>query len=329
MGTLSHNTQTTRTQVIDQLNGIFADAKHRLQNSFTATLTPPADNLAAYYEYLRNAQGKMLRSMALFASADATGGITDRHITAACGLELLHFASLIHDDIIDGASSRRGVPAVHIQYDTRTAVILGDLLIARGLHLFSQVDEPSLFGLITDAMDNIVNGELMQCAQSPVEPSAYFEIIERKTAILFGIAMYLGALLNNSPDADAWRCIGHHLGMAFQIMDDVADLRTVLAKPTISRADKRELFTLPVIVCLQSMSTSEKDFFLAQLHEPTEPVRKALYERLIKDQCMQAVNDYAQHYLTSAHDTMPIGSSDSAKHFIDRFCQMVISELYI
>ncbi len=286
------------------------------------------ESLTPYYEYLRQTKGKMIRSIALFESARATGGISDRHITAACALELMHYASLVHDDIIDDAPTRRGNPATHIHFDTHTAVILGDLLLSKGLYLFASLGDADICALVAETMNKIVEGELYQCSRVPVDSGSYLSIIESKTASLFGTAMYLGAYLNASESAISWKTAGTALGMAFQIMDDIADSRKILKKENISSTEQRELFTLPIILYLESLTEDDKKLLLDQLDNPTKQTREMLHINLQKSKCMDQVVSYAKTYL----DTASQATHDFAgcsENFFTFFSLLIDSELHL
>ena len=170
-------------------------------------------------DHITARNGKMLRPRLLLQAAETLGDEavhSRRTLLLAVCVEMLHNASLLHDDIIDRADTRRGQPSVNARWGNATAVLVGDWLLAQIMRLLDEVDDRSATRLVNDTVINMVQAELIQLERSEVkEPSTYIKIIDGKTARLFATACALG-----NPDYEDF---GLHYGRLFQMRDDIAD----------------------------------------------------------------------------------------------------------
>jgi geranylgeranyl pyrophosphate synthase len=174
--------------------------------------------------------GKRLRPAMLLLSAKPFDYQIDRLVSAAAGIELLHTASLVHDDTIDGAQLRRGKPTLNSMFDTGTVIMLGDYLFARSAMLAADTMNPRVVAVFASTLGHICDGQLHEILTAhSVEQSNedYERRIFGKTASLFAGAAEMGAILGGAsdPEIEAMRQFGSDVGMAFQIVDDVLDLR--------------------------------------------------------------------------------------------------------
>jgi len=179
-------------------------------------------------DYIIGGGGKRLRPALLLLTAGATGYAGREHYLLAAVLEMIHTATLLHDDVVDESSLRRGRATANATFGNAPSVLVGDFLHSRAFQLLVGVGRPSVLRIVSDATNVIAEGEvlqLMHSGRSNVDEAAYLEVIQRKTAKLFEAAARLGAVLGGaSPEReDAFARYGMHLGTAFQIMDDVLD----------------------------------------------------------------------------------------------------------
>lgn len=179
---------------------------------------------------LIGAGGKRLRPAMLLLSAKPFDYQIDKLLSAAAGIELLHTASLVHDDTIDGAQLRRGKPTLNSMFDTGTVIMLGDYLFARSAMLAAETMNPRVVAVFASTLGHICDGQLHEILTAhSVEQTRedYERRIFGKTASLFAGAAEMGAILGGAsdPEIDAIRGFGADVGMAFQIVDDVLDLR--------------------------------------------------------------------------------------------------------
>lgn len=178
--------------------------------------------------YLIAAGGKRLRPIVALLSARACGYQADRHVLLATVIELIHTATLLHDDVVDTSELRRGRYTANNQYGNAAPVLVGDFLYSRAFQLMVRIGDLDVMRVLADTTNTISEGEVQQLlnAGNPgLDESAYIEVIRKKTAELFQAATQTGALLAGADAAIvmALRDYGHHLGMAFQLVDDALD----------------------------------------------------------------------------------------------------------
>lgn len=204
--------------------------------------------------YLTRHKGKQIRPLLVLLSAEVSGGIADKTYRAASLVELLHTASLVHDDVVDDALERRGFFSVFALWKKKAAVLIGDYLLAQGLLLAVQHKDYDILETVSDAVRQMSEGELLQIEKSRqlnITEEEYFEIIERKTASLLAAACKAGAISavtdpENAAVKDMWQ-FGHHIGVAFQMKDDLFDYgNNKTGKPTGNDIREKKI-TLPLI----------------------------------------------------------------------------------
>jgi octaprenyl-diphosphate synthase len=179
-------------------------------------------------EYIIGSGGKRLRPSLLLLAAGACGYQGRDHYTLAAVIEMIHTATLLHDDVVDESKLRRGHATANAAFGNAASVLVGDFLYSRAFQLMVSVDRMRVLAILADTTNVIAEGEVLQlinAGNTALDERAYFDVIERKTAKLFEAAARLGAVLGNADPAreDAFRRYGMHLGTAFQIMDDVLD----------------------------------------------------------------------------------------------------------
>lgn len=200
----------------------------RFEDALTRSFSIDSVTLGAVMDYLLTAKGKRLRPTLVFLSARLFGAPLDTTMRTALFVELLHTATLIHDDVVDGSDERRGRPAVHVRWDTPTAVLAGDFLLARAMELLANSDNLPILREMLDTARSMSEGELMQReegSRQKTEDSRYLEVIKRKTAMLFKACCVGGALSVGASERQAMLIgtFGLNLGMTFQMRDDLLD----------------------------------------------------------------------------------------------------------
>ncbi len=224
-------------------------------------------------EYLRGGGGKRIRPALVLLGARMLGyrGAPAIHLGAV--VEIIHTATLVHDDIIDEASTRRGRPSANTRWNNSECVLAGDWLYMQGFKIAVQERNFHILDLLIDLTQQMVEGELLQdeTLGRLISEQEYFDLIDRKTACLFSVCMRLGAILGQaSPQQEQnLGAYGRNLGLAFQIVDDVLDLTAseeVLGKPAAS--DLREgKVTMAVVHALQRCTAQEKQLIETVLRE--------------------------------------------------------------
>lgn len=238
--------------------------------------------VATLCKHVERFRGKMLRPTLVLLAGSACGAnaeepASDDLVTVAAVVELVHMATLVHDDVLDEAESRRGGATINAQRGNETAVILGDYLIAAAFHLCSTLPQQEPARIIGRVAMELCAGELMQLENRDnlsLDEATYFEILEGKTASLVGACCRLGALaVGASPEKVAGLDrFGRRVGSAFQVQDDVLDLtgeEAVVGK-TLGRDLKKGKLTLPIIHHLGALDAERRGESLRQLEAVSE-----------------------------------------------------------
>jgi octaprenyl-diphosphate synthase len=253
-----------------------------VERIFTQTIDSPRRFVGQLVSHLRNYGGKRLRPALLLLVARACGSITPAHHTLAAVVEMIHTATLVHDDVLDNASLRRHVDTVNAGWGNQTSILLGDYLFTHAFHLASSVDAEAC-RIIGDATNQVCEGELRQCSERgnlALSEADYLDIVSGKTAELTACCCRLGALYSGvaSTIVESLARYGRWLGIAFQIADDLLDLigeERTTGKSLGSDAEQQKL-TLPLIHLLQSASGEIRSRLGQILSSPGNHKREAL-----------------------------------------------------
>jgi octaprenyl-diphosphate synthase len=215
-------------------------------------------DLACYAEYALTGQGKQLRPALVGLSAGATGGVNDAHITVAAIIEMVHLATLVHDDVMDEATLRRGRPTLAANWGNELSVLLGDCLFAHSLELAASFPTPDICRAVASATNTVCAGEILQTQQRcnfDVTRQDYYKVLAMKTGELFALSCELGAYLNHAPEArrKALRDYGLALGTAYQIYDDCLDIfgTEETAGKSLGTDLAQGKLTLPLLIALE------------------------------------------------------------------------------
>ncbi len=214
--------------------------------------------------YIVRRKGKQIRPLFVFFSAGIFGDISERTYRAATLIELLHTATLIHDDVVDDSNERRGFFSLNALWKNKISVLVGDYLLSRGLLLSLDNNDFDLLKIVTRSVKEMSEGELMQIEKArslDVDEEVYFEIIRKKTASLIASCLACGAAsMHASEDAiNLMHDIGEKAGIAFQIKDDILDYESDRAKGKPSGSDiKEQKLTLPLIYLINKVSYKER-----------------------------------------------------------------------
>ncbi len=219
--------------------------------------------------YIVNRKGKQMRPMFVFLTAKLinNGEVNDRTYRGASVIELIHTASLVHDDVVDDSNKRRGFFSINALWKNKIAVLVGDFLLARGMLLSVDNDDFDLLKIISVAMREISEGELLQLEKArrlDITEGVYYDIIRQKTATLIAACCALGAcsVKPDSPEVETFRKFGELCGMAFQIKDDLFDYGEAKIGKPIGIDIKEQKMTLPLIYVLNNCSKKEKSWLI-------------------------------------------------------------------
>lgn len=236
-----------------------------------------------YMESICQGRGKMIRPGLALLTAAATGGIKDQHITFAALLEMVHMASLVHDDVLDKADERRDKPTPNALWGNELAVLLGDTLLSQAMVMGTEIGNARFAHKMAIATRDLCQGEVEQSSRLwdvDMTRADYYEIIRKKTAVLFAMAMSGAALLQGLDDemVEHMDRMGTLLGISYQIYDDCLDLLGIddAAGKTLGTDAEKGKLTLPVFFLLESSSED----IAAQVREAVENHRKVDYAQL-------------------------------------------------
>ncbi len=256
-------------------------------------------------ETFSSCSGKMVRPGLVLLAGACCGKITDEHIRIAAIVEMIHNATLLHDDVIDEGQKRRGLPTVNSLWGNESAVLLGDFLLSRVFEMCTDL-QPRFQRVIATATARTCEGELTQIIQRQnwqLSESEYIDIITEKSAALFSSACFLGALLAQAAEtqAQALARFGLNIGIAFQITDDLLDIigeESKTGKTLGSDVDKNKL-TLAVIHLLRVVERSEKGAVIKKLSTAGES-KETLAEMLMSYDSLEYARSQAQEFVTKA-----------------------------
>lgn len=231
----------------------------RFKQSMKSTV-PLLDRIT---QYVVKRKGKQMRPMFVFFAAGLNGEINDSTYRGASLVELLHTASLVHDDVVDNANERRGFFSVNALWKNKVAVLVGDFLLSKGLLLSVKHQEHDLLRIVSEAVEQMSEGELLQIEKArklDIQEAIYFDIIKKKTASLIASCCACGASsVGASSDKVAkMHQFGEKVGIAFQIKDDLFDFGLDDIGKPVGNDIKEKKMTLPLIYALQQCSSSEK-----------------------------------------------------------------------
>ena len=225
-----------------------------------------------YFEYAIGGSGKRLRPALALLSAGATGRIVSDHVDLAVIVELIHIASLVHDDIMDGADKRRERPTLNAKWGNSLTVLVGDVLFAHALRLSTKFSNNEVSRRIADAAADVCTGEILQTQKRfdlNLPLAEYYRMVQMKTGALFAVSCELGAFLSGASPAviGALKNYGNKVGIAYQVLDDCIDL--VGDEAMIGKTLGTDLacgkFTLPVLLLLQGATPVERDALCSKL----------------------------------------------------------------
>ena len=234
--------------------------------------------------YIVKRKGKQMRPMFVFLSAKLLGEMKDTSYVAASLIELLHTATLVHDDVVDNADKRRGFFSINALWKNKVAVLVGDYLLSQGLLLALENEQYQLLQIMSTAVKDMSEGELLQMEKArrlDIKESVYYDIIRQKTASLFSAACAAG-MASSTEDADAiqrMRTFGEKAGIAFQIRDDLFDYGTEDVGKPLGIDIKEKKMTLPLIHALEQAPKAERKRIIRLIrkhHEEDDKVREVI-----------------------------------------------------
>lgn len=318
---------------LKQISNPIKDELDQFNRFFKESLKSKVGIVDLITKYILKQKGKKIRPLLVLLSAKAINNVNERTYRGAILVEILHTATLVHDDVVDSAEKRRGLPSINAVWKNKIAVLMGDYLLSRGLLLSVDGHDYDFLKTVTQTVKRMSEGELLQIKKTQkldIDESTYFRIISDKTASLLSTCCEIGATSSTEDEniIVAMRTYGENLGMAFQIKDDILDYvgsTTLMGKPL--GADIRDKkITLPLIHALSESPKNERS-------EIIKLVRNRRKKDNV-DQIIEFVNKYdgikysekkAQEYASKAKESLSELSSSIEKDSLVSLVDFVIN----
>ena len=295
--------------------------------------------IEGYFQYACGSSGKRLRPIVTLLSGAATGTVCTSHVDLAVIVELIHLATLVHDDIMDGADIRRDQPTVNAKWGNTLAVLLGDCLFAHALQLAAAFPNNAICRRIAHAAKDVCSGEIIQTQRRfdlNLTIDDYFQVIEMKTAALFAVATELGAFISEaSPEViTAMKAYGLKLGTAYQIYDDCLDIAGTEEKAgkTLGSDLRKGKLTLPVLYLLQMVDPDERHRFSEVLLRVNADELDGLAEEVVRRGALRRAVETTKRLVEEAQSElqkMPVNKYSLAMQDIGDFLSNIVGQFAV
>jgi octaprenyl-diphosphate synthase len=293
----------------EDIFGLVSEKLDRVQRRFADGLGSNVEIVASMGDYVSNSGGKRLRPALLLLSSGLVGYEGPDDVLLGAAFELIHTATLVHDDIIDEAATRRGRESLNHRWGNHLTVLMGDHLYLRAMQLAIGAGHLDILDVLADTTLRMIEGEMIQGEQGgriDVTENEHLDVVERKTAILFAACCRVPAMLAQcTPEQErALEMYGFDLGMAFQLVDDLLDFTAderVLGKPTVNDLREGKL-TLPLIYLLAKGNRSHRELVRTVMEDRgfTRVPREQILALLVEHGCLEAGRAKAAGYVERA-----------------------------
>ena len=305
-----------------------AEVDRRFERELTSDL-PCVNNLV---KHVSRFHGKMLRPMLVLLSGRAIGELSEDHVTLATVVEMVHMATLVHDDVLDEAELRRKGATINHLRGNEAAVMLGDYLISHSYHLCSSLESQLASRLIARTTNQVCEGELLQIANRnnvELDEETYLEIITRKTASLCAMCSLLGAEFAGAGKAVVGRMelYGLSLGIAFQIQDDILDIvgDAGTVGKTLGRDVEKGKMTLPMIHFLRTAPAEHRQLLRSLLATNDADKSERIRNLILPSGSIEYARDRARSYATQAREALTALPDTDARRVLDVMAEFVVS----
>lgn len=317
---------------MQQIKGPIMQEFEVFKQMFDASLQSSNPLLNEVITYIKQRNGKMMRPMLVLLMAKVYGEVLDATYHAAISLELLHTASLVHDDVVDESDKRRGQKSVNALYDNKVSVLVGDYLLASSLKEAAMTSDIRIVNLVAKLGQNLSEGEIVQLSNTGAidfSEDVYFEVLRKKTASLFSTCAEAGALSSNSTDEIEQNAslFGEMIGIAFQIKDDIFDYFTSdVGKPTGN--DMREgKLTLPALYVLNHFADETMRALAYRIRslEATQEEIEDFIEYVKQHGGIEYAQKVMMDYRNKALDLLPSATTLEVRDALSAYIDYVIN----
>jgi len=319
--------------IVSKIKYPIKDEMKLFEKKFKQSLQSKVPLLDRIMHYIIKRKGKQMRPMFVFLTAQLFGEVNDKSYRAASLIELLHTATLVHDDVVDEANLRRGFFSVNALWKNKIAVLVGDFLLSKGLLLSVENEDYDLLKIVSSAVKDMSEGELLQIEKArklDIEESVYFDIIRKKTAVLISSCCACGAssMNQNKEIIKKLYLFGEKVGIAFQIKDDLFDYTqsSFIGKPT--GIDIREQkMTLPLIYTLNNVDKKTKNGIINTVKNDHKNVKKVsdLIELVKNTGGLKYASEIMKNYQKEALTILSEFPDSDAKNSLELLVDYVIN----
>ena len=317
---------------IKEIKKPIVDEMNLFENKFKKSLKTTVPLLDKIMHYIIKRKGKQMRPMFVFLCAKLFGETKESAYTAASLIELLHTATLVHDDVIDESNFRRGVFSINALWKNKISVLVGDFLLSRGLLLAVEKNEFELLKIVSHAVKDMSEGELLQIEKTRklnITEEVYYEIIRKKTAALISACCAAGASSSktNSENISQMKIFGEKVGIAFQIKDDLFDYTQspLIGKPTGLDIREKKM-TLPLIYTLNQVNKQEKSFIINTIKNDSKNSKKV--EQIInlvkENKGLEFAENKMNEYYSEAIKILEKFNDNEAKDSLKKLVEFVV-----
>ena len=308
------------------------DEMNLFENKFKKSLKTTVPLLDKIMHYIIKRKGKQMRPMFVFLCAKLFGETKESAYTAASLIELLHTATLVHDDVIDESNFRRGVFSINALWKNKISVLVGDFLLSRGLLLAVEKNEFELLKIVSHAVKDMSEGELLQIEKTRklnITEEVYYEIIRKKTAALISACCASGASSSetSSENISHMKIFGEKVGIAFQIKDDLFDYTQspLIGKPTGLDIREKKM-TLPLIHTLNQVNKKEKSFIINTIKNDSKNSKKVeQIINLVKDnKGLEFAENKMNEYYSESIKILEKFDDNEAKDSLKKLVEFVV-----
>ena len=306
------------------------------EEKFSNSMISDVPLLNRITHYVVKRKGKQMRPMFVFLTAkmmSGNGTINEKVFRAASVIELIHTATLIHDDVVDSSDKRRGFFSLNALWKNKIAVLVGDFLLSKGMLLCIDNDDFDLLKIISKSVKDMSQGELLQIEKArrlDIDEKTYFKIITKKTASLIASCCALGASASNSSKSQINKFyeLGEKIGIAFQLKDDLFDYgNTKIGKPTGIDIKEKKL-TLPLIYALNNSSESKKKWLINSVKNSNDSVIKDIINYVTEIGGIDYTQKKIQEYFNSAIEDLKYFDDNEFKESLKKLIKYVIERKY-
>lgn len=286
-------------------------------------------------EYVLTCGGKRIRPMVLLLSARSLTKQCQKHIDLAAVIELIHTATLLHDDVVDDATLRRGHKTAHTIWGNPASVLVGDFLYSRAFQVVVDLGHPTILNIFAKATHYIAEGEILQltnCNNPDTTEELYFDIIQRKTAKLFEISSQIGALLATSNDKEiaAMRDFGMHLGLAYQLIDDALDYSQSIEQTgkNVGHDIADGKTTLPLIHAMRKSKGADLQLLRSAIETGSNEQLKDILAIIESTDAIKYTADKAKHHALQAKQALDVIPNTPYRKALADLSEFVVERTY-